>query len=170
MTRETDLRSVRGTDRAAGRRRAFARIFPWFRVVIGALALVFGARAQIAAAREADKPSTTEVPASWLAFATRLQLRFQERLSSDDKSAVRLRDSMTRRAKAADAAPTLVVRAWLLADGRISRIELEGSQDQDALRDLGAVLIGESIGAVPPDMLQPLRLRLSLGAKARQEN
>jgi hypothetical protein len=47
---------------------------------------------------------------------------------------------------------------------------LEGSQDQDALRDLGAVLIGESIGAVPPDMLQPLRLRLSLGAKARQEN
>jgi hypothetical protein len=171
MTPDMDFKSSRGTGRAAGGGRIFARLFAWFRVVIGALALVSGARAApVSAASEVDKPSATDVPASWQVFAARLQLRFQERLASDDKNAVSLRNSLTKRAQAASVAPTLIVRAWLLADGKVSRVELEGSQDQAALHDLGAVLIGESIGAVPPDMLQPLRLRLSLGAKARPEN
>jgi hypothetical protein len=172
MTRDRDLTSLRGVGRAAGWRPPVTSrwLVPWLRVVVGALAVLFATKAQVRAASEGDKPSATEVPAGWQAFAARLQLRFQERLSSDDKNASRLRDTMTKRAKATGAAPTLIVRAWILADGKVSRVELEGLPDENDVHDLGAVLIGETIGAVPPDMPQPLRLRLSLSQKAKPEN
>jgi hypothetical protein len=162
-----DSKSLREVGRVAGWRRAF----PWLRVVLGALAVLFGARVEpVGAAAEADKPSTTEVPASWQAFARLLQLRFQERLSSDNDNAVRLRDSMAKLGQAGAAAPTLIVRAWVLADGKVARVELEGTSNADALHDLSAALMGDAIGTVPPDMPQPLRLRLSLGAKPQPEN
>jgi hypothetical protein len=164
---KADSKSLGGAGRVAGWRRTF----PWLRIVLGALAVVFGARvAPAGAATEVDNPSTTEVPASWQAFARRLQLRFQERLSSDNDNAVRLRDSMAKRAQAGGAAPTLIVRAWVLPDGKVARVELEGSGNEDALRDLSAALTGDAIGTVPSDMPQPLRLRLSLGAKSQPEN
>jgi hypothetical protein len=162
-----DAKSLAGAARLAGWRRAV----PWLRVVLGALAMVFGARvAPAGAASEVDNPSTTEVPASWQAFAMRLQLRFQERLSSDDDNAVRLRESMTKLGQVAGAAPRLIVRAWVQPDGKVARVELEGPRNDDALRDLNAALTGDAIGTVPPDMPQPLRLRLSLGVRAPSEN
>jgi hypothetical protein len=164
---QPDSKSSRGAGRVAGWRRAF----PWLCVVLGALAVLFSARgAPAGAATELDNPSTTEVPASWQAFARRLQLRFQERLSSDNDNALRLRDSMTRLGQAGAAAPTLIVRAWVLPDGKVARVELEGTPNEDALHDLSAALMGDAIGTVPPDMPQPLRLRLSLGAKPKPEN
>jgi hypothetical protein len=151
--------------------KGWRRRLAWLRVLAGALAVLFATKAaQVRAASEADKSSTTEVPSSWQAFAARLQLRFQERLSSDNKNASRLRDSMIRRAKAAGTAPTVIVRAWILTDGKVSRVELESQPSESDSHDLEAVLIGETIGAVPPDMPQPLRLRLTLGQKARPEN
>jgi hypothetical protein len=173
MTPDQNLTGLRDRGRVAGRRpvRTWRSPLAWLRVVVGALAMLFATRAApVRAASEADKPSTTEVPAAWQAFAARLQLHFQERLSSDDKNAFRLRDSMMTRAKAMGAAPTLIVRAWILADGKVSRVELEGLPAENDSHDLEAVLIGDTIGALPPDMPQPLRLRLSLGHKAKPEN
>jgi hypothetical protein len=175
MTPDRDITSLRDAGRVAGWRRAapwrMRSFVPWLRVVLGALAVLFGTRAvSVRAASEGDKASTTEVPSSWQAFAARLQRQFQERLSSDEQHAARLRDSMMKRAQAKGAAPALVLRVWMLTDGKVSRVELEGSQENNASRELDAVLIGETIGAVPPDMPQPLRLRLSLGPKARPEN
>jgi hypothetical protein len=162
-----DSKSVRGMGRVVGWRRAF----PWLRIVLGALAVLVGARVEpVSAASEADKPSTTEVPASWQAFARLLQLRFQEQLSSDNDNAVRLRESMAKLGQAGPAAPTLIVRAWVLPDGKVARVELEGTPNENALHDLSAALMGDAIGTVPPDMPQPVRLRLSLGAKLQPEN
>jgi hypothetical protein len=53
----------------------------------------------------------------------------------------------------------------MMPDGTIQRLELEGRQDDEALHDLYRVLTGDGVGAVPADMPQPLRLRLSLSPK-----
>ena len=121
------------------------------------------ATASIAARHDDHHLAAAETPASWQEFAKRrLRLQFQQELSVESEAARRFYQAMTRLGPASDAAPpTLVVRAWVMADGKVWRLELEDYRDDAALDNLYVILTGGGIGAAPP-MPQPLRLRLSL--------
>ncbi len=112
-----------------------------------------------AAAQAADYRPANAVPAAWQDFAKQLQARFQERLAADDEVARRFQDGIAKHTGEAGAAPSVGVRAWILADGRIERIEVDGPND-DAAMNLRVLLARGNVGAPPADMLQPLHLRL----------
>ncbi len=57
---------------------------------------------------------------------------------------------------------SLRMRVWMGASGSVERIEFDGLADPDAAVDLRALLMPVQVSAPPPDMLQPLRMRLSL--------
>jgi len=131
--------------------------------MLGALAVTFGTKVTTTiAAADSDHPQVAEAPASWQSFAGRLQLRLQERLSSDNEDAVRFRGSI---AKGDQGSGTFVVRVWVFPDGKVQRLEFEGGSNDDALHELSGALMGVGAELAPPDMPQPLRMRLSLQAK-----
>jgi hypothetical protein len=139
---------------------------------LGALVVLLGARPTVAkAAPDVDgRMKAALAPAAWQDFAKRLQLRLQERLASDSTPALRFHDAIAKRAPDAGAAPpSIVVRVWVMPDGKVQRIELEGLDD-DASHDLSTLLIGDGVGSTPLDMPQPLRMRLSLHPKTRVED
>jgi len=124
------------------------------------------AGASSVAAQGVDYRPAAAAPAAWQEFAKRLQSRFQQRLAADDEGVRQFQDYMAKRAGAADTPSlTLVVRTWILPDGKIERIEFDGLDDPAAAVNLRALLAGGDVGTPPPDMLQPLRLRLSLRPK-----
>jgi hypothetical protein len=136
----------------------------------GLLTAGVGAEASPLAVDNGNYRSATAAPETWQAFARQLQGQVEQRLAGDDARARRFQDYLTRRSQqsgaASDAAPlTVVLRTWVLADGQVHRVEFDGIDDADAIADLRALLIGGNIGAPPPEMLQPLHLRLSLRAK-----
>jgi hypothetical protein len=140
--------------------------------VLGALAVLLAAKpTSVKAAPDVDgRLKTAQAPAAWQDFAKRLQLRLQERLAADSTPALRFHDAIAKRAPDAGAAPpSIVVRVWVMPDGKVQRIELEGLDD-DASHDLSALLIGDGVGSTPLDMPQPLRMRLSLRPKTRGED
>jgi len=131
------------------------------------------ASASPVAGQGVDYRPAAEAPAAWQEFAQRLQTHFQERLAADDEGARRFQDYLAKHAGAAADAPpvAVVVRAWILPDGKLERVEFDGLDDAAAAADLRALLAAGAVGAPPPDMLQPLRLRLSLRPKEpRQGN
>jgi hypothetical protein len=112
--------------------------------------------------------SATTVPESWQVFARQLQQRFEQQLAGDGGGARRIQDFLMRQGGGADTpALRLVLRAWVLADGKVSRVEVDGMDDAGMRVELRALLMAGSVGAPPPAMLQPLHLRLSLRAKDR---
>jgi hypothetical protein len=105
--------------------------------------------------------SAAGAPAAWLDFAMQLQRQFQDRLASDSKAAAKLAEAISR----AGAAPaTVIVLAWISPDGRVERLVFD-YLDGDAAAVLRAVLDTGDVGLPPPDMPQPLHLRLSLRPK-----
>jgi hypothetical protein len=143
------------------RRRA---VFGW----MGALGGLLGAAPTPAAADPAPAPQgdyrpAEAAPPTWQAFARQLQSRFQEKLAEDDV-AQQVQEALAR-AKAANAsADVLAVRAWILPDGQIERVEFGQTAPLLAVR-LHALLSRVNVGAPPPDMLQPVHVRLSLRPK-----
>ena len=157
-------RDIAGRPRRAGSSRFGAR---WLRIAASALTVVSLGRAMPSLA-EGQGDDRAGVRASWVEFANRLQQQFQRELSADNESTARFYDVMARLLQASDAPPTsLVVRTWVTSCGKVERLELESLGGEEALHDLYAVLKGEGVGSAPPDMPQPLRMRLSL--KSRPE-
>ncbi|WP_456633149.1 hypothetical protein [Bradyrhizobium sp. USDA 10063] len=157
-----------GAGRFSWRRRAARGLG----AALGALAVLLGAKPTAAkAAPDVDgRLNAAQAPAAWQDFAKRLQLRLQERLASDSTPALRFHDAIARRVSDTGAAPPpIVVRVWVMPDGKVQRIELEGLDD-DASHDLSALLIGDGVGSTPLDMPQPLRMRLSLRPKTPVED
>lgn len=128
---------------------------------------VFGV--PMAAAQPQSDRSADDVPASWRDFALQLQARLQQRLAADDAIAGKVADDMGGRGKdAADASPpTVMIRVWISPSGNIERLVFDdfNGKAADALR---LVLTSGDVGLPPPDMLQPLRLRLSLRPKPQE--
>ena len=115
--------------------------------------------------QQSDKPAPREIPANWQAFAARVQTKFQQRLAGDDPAAKQFQDYMTKRFdKPSTPPPSVIVRAWIGGDGKVDRLEFEGVFDLDVIVNLRAVLVSADVGSPPPpEMPQPLRLRLLLG-------
>jgi hypothetical protein len=122
--------------------------------------------APLAAAQPQPYRSAADVPASWRDFALQLQARLQQRLAADDDIAGKVAGDMGSGGKdAADASPpTVMIRVWVSPGGKIERLVFDdfNGKAADALR---LVLTSGDVGLPPPDMLQPLRLRLSLRPK-----
>jgi hypothetical protein len=138
----------------------------WLRIAASALTFFSGAKATLA---DAQADYRAEVPASWLEFAKRLQQQFQRELAADNESTARFHDAMARLLQTSDTtAQMIVLRTWVMPDGKVGRLELEGRNGEEAVHDLYAVLKGDGVGAAPADMPQPLRMRLVL--KPRPEN
>jgi hypothetical protein len=106
--------------------------------------------------------STVEAPAAWRDYAVLVKGRVQDWLSGDDERARRLRAALDARASERSAASRFVARLWILSDGEVTRAEFDGVEAA-TVAELRALLLHRRIGAPPPpDMLQPLHLRLTL--------
>jgi hypothetical protein len=120
-----------------------------------------------ALAQDSGYRPATAAPAAWLSFAVELQNRLQERLATNDEATRRFHEFMTQNSKSSPASTT--VRAWVAPNGKLERIEFDGIDDPAVAVSLREVLAGTNVKAPPPDMLQPLRLRIGLRAHDRQE-
>ncbi|WP_414144408.1 YbaB/EbfC family DNA-binding protein [Burkholderia territorii] len=109
---------------------------------------------------------TADVPQPWISYAQLVGRQFQAWLEADGDAADRLHRYLEERvlnARADAPPPAIVVRAWIGANGAVTRVEFAslGSADADAtLRQL--LTASPLTEAPPPDMLQPLRVRLRL--------
>lgn len=113
--------------------------------------------------------SAAQVPQAWREFALQLQSKFVQRLASDQDAVGRLAKEMAGGAEATSAeARTVTLRAWVLPDGKVERLEFDGLDPSVAV-GLRALLSDVDGGSPPPDMLQPVHLRLSLRPKPAQE-
>ena len=138
------------------------RLFRSLGTATGLLTAGLGAQASPADSQRGDYRVAAAAPAAWQEFAKQLQNRFQQRLAADDEAARRFRDDVAKLGGGKDAgSPTLIVRTWILPDGKIERVESDGL-DPVAAISLRALLAGEGVGVPPSDMLQPLHLRLTL--------
>jgi len=126
------------------------------------LALVSAA----AAAQTSPFRDPASAPPSWTQFAKLVKYRFEEWLGADDAIAARFRVYLKAHAGASDGPPpTLIVQAWVSPDGSVERVSFPTLGDAGATKDLTTILSSGNIGErPPPEMLQPIRLRFSLGA------
>jgi hypothetical protein len=134
----------------------------------GAVATGLAGAAPEAAAAPATVPQSylpaAAAPAAWQAFSQQLGIRFQEQLAADDMAQA-LQEALAARAKTGNAsANVLMVQAWILPSGQIERVEFERIDPLLTAR-LRVLLSRVNVGAPPPDMLQPVHVRLSLRPK-----
>jgi hypothetical protein len=164
-SRNVKRRASAITRNSEGRVTWWKRIFCFVAAMAGLLGGI-GAEASPVSAEDSNYRSVTTAPEAWQAFAKQLQGRIEEQLAGDDERARHFQDYLAARANGADEqSQTFVLRAWFLADGTVNRVEFDGIDDPDAILNLRALLISDKVGAPPPEMLQPLHLRLSLRAK-----
>jgi hypothetical protein len=161
--RMTTMRAnAAGSSSKAVRMKSLARLLRRVGAACGIL-IGIGYDAPVARAQTADFRSADTAPASWQDFARGLQGRFAQRLAADDADARQLADELAKRNAGPDAAPlTFVARTWISAGGEVERLEFDGLGDEKIAVGLRGLLSRDNVGAPPPDMLQPLRLRLSL--------
>ncbi len=122
-----------------------------------------GAGSIPAAGQGVDYRSAATAPVEWQVFAKQLQSRFEQRVAAADNEARAFQEDVVKHRAESDAPPlTFVARAWVSPDGKIGRLEFDGLDDSQIAVRLRALLTRDNVGIPPPDMLQPLRLRLSL--------
>jgi hypothetical protein len=158
-----------GNPRTRWRRRATR----WLGFAAGALAVTIGGKppptkAATATDNAVATPAATRIPAAWQDFGRSLQRQIQARLASNSDAAVRFHDAMERLAAETKPSPSVLLRVWIMTDGTLERIEIDGLPSEEASRDLMTAVGG--VDRPPSDMPQPVQLRLSLGANAPTEN
>ncbi|HEX3506701.1 MAG TPA: hypothetical protein VHU22_25240 [Xanthobacteraceae bacterium] len=147
------------------RRRAYE--LAAFLGLVGAAIEVPGLALPAAFAQSPPYQAAKEVPSSWRDYAMQLVEKLQQRLASDNDVSGKIADEIS--GGAAGAAPrTTIVRVWVSPDGKVERLAFDDLSGDvaDAMRTL---LSDSDVGAPPPDMLQPLHIRLSLAGKPAQE-
>lgn len=117
-----------------------------------------------ASAQSLNYRTPDSVPPSWTQFAKLVKSRFEQWIAADEEVARRFRAHFQNRVIDQDEPPeTLIVRAWVRPDGQIERVAFTELKDKQANDDLKAILTRGNVGEPPPpDMLQPLHLKLSL--------
>lgn len=130
----------------------------WLRRIVVAWALVGCAVPAVA--------QTADVPQAWIRYGQLAGQQFQTWLEADGDAADRLHRYLEARvlnARADAPPPAIVVRAWIGANGAVTRVEFASLGDPDADATLRQLLTaGPLAEPPPPDMLQPLRVRLRL--------
>ncbi|KWF72267.1 hypothetical protein [Burkholderia pseudomultivorans] len=110
---------------------------------------------------------TADVPQSWISYAQLIGHQFQEWLEGDGPAADTLHAYLEDRVVHATAdapPPAIVVRAWIGATGTVARVEFDSLGNANADAALRQLLTGAGplTEPPPPDMRQPLRVRLRL--------
>jgi hypothetical protein len=143
------------------RRRAgwLSRIARSLRMASGLVAAVGAAHAGAAAQESGYRPAAA-APAAWQAFAQRVRSHLEMRLAGEDTDAREFRDYVARLGTGSNR--PFVASIWILSDGNIERLEFDELDDKEIAVQLRTLLIHGNVGAPPQDMLQPLRLRLSV--------
>jgi hypothetical protein len=155
-------------DAAAGQPQRAA----WWRKMLHSTAALAGLLAGTVATEAAPaaldndnyRPATA-APESWQVFSKQLRAHFERQLAGDDAKARHLQDYMASLQGSGNSGLNFVLRTWVGSDGKVDRVEFDGIDDPNAIDDLRALLVNGNVGAPPPEMLQPLHLRLSLRAK-----
>jgi hypothetical protein len=139
---------------------------------------------------QAGTVAADEAPRAWIVYAQRVSQQFQIALAGDSVPAQRFSAWVDERASARlDAArtatdpqagtagdthadseladpPTFRVRVWLDRTGKVTRVEPEDIDDDQADADLRSLLLARTVGASPPrGMKQPVVVRLAPGAE-----
>jgi hypothetical protein len=98
-----------------------------------------------------------------------VRYRFETWLAADDEVANRFRTYITEHVGKDDGPPeTVTVRAWVNPDGSVDRVSFPALNDAQADEDLRTILKRGNVGeAPPPEMVQPLNMRLSLNIKKK---
>lgn len=113
----------------------------------------------------ADRPLHA-VPVAWTRFAQLVQDQFKALLEANDGAADRVRLFLKNRAADGDpASSALFIQVWVGADGKVERVVFPPLEDRQAEADLHRILEQRDIGPPPPDMPQPLRLKLALDGR-----
>ncbi|KWO46191.1 hypothetical protein WT97_14135 [Burkholderia sp. MSMB1459WGS] len=132
----------------------------WLGAIVVAAVLAAGAAPAPAVAQTAD------VPQAWIRYGQLAGQQFQTWLEADGDAADRLHRYLETRvlnARADAPPPAIVVRAWFGANGVVTRVEFASLGDPDADATLRQLLTAGPLSEPPPpDMLQPLRVRLRL--------
>ncbi|AOI76201.1 hypothetical protein [Burkholderia sp. NRF60-BP8] len=130
----------------------------WLGAIVVASVLAAGAAPAVA--------QTADVPQAWIRYGQLAGQQFQTWLEADGDAADRLHRYLETRvlnARADAPPPAIVVRAWIGANGVVTRVEFASLGDPDADATLRQLLTaGPLTEPPPPDMLQPLRVRLRL--------
>ena len=96
------------------------------------------------------------------AFAGLLErLRFQEWLASDADAVRDAKDYLAEHGKD-NGQLSVIAKVWISETGRVDRLDFVGLDEQTS-NSLRTHLMRGFLSAPPPDMLQPLHLKLSLG-------
>lgn len=108
------------------------------------------------------------VPQPWIAYAQLTGRQFQAWLEADDDAANQLHQYLEDRIlnPKGDAPPAaVVIRAWVGADGTVTRVAFDSLGDPKADAILQRLLTAHPMTEPPPpDMRQPMRVRLRLEA------
>jgi hypothetical protein len=115
--------------------------------------------------------SDTAVPPAWISYAEAVGRQFQMLIEAEDSDnaptsadAIRFRhylDARRVRFHGTRTELTIVVAAWIGADGQVTRVEFDSLGDRGADSALRGLLMASlTPGAPPRDMRQPLRVRL----------
>ncbi|MFM0290128.1 YbaB/EbfC family DNA-binding protein [Paraburkholderia megapolitana] len=133
----------------------------WFGILIALLTMTGSMSAS---------SQTLNVPQPWIDYAHQVGRQFQASLETDDEAANQLHRFLEDRvlnAKGDTPPPAIVVRAWIGADGAVTRVEFDTLGDAKADATLRQMLTAHPIAEPPPaDMRQPLRVRLQMTATA----
>ena len=116
---------------------------------------------------EQPSRSAAEAPAAWREFSLRLKTECEKTLQGTDDTARRLQASLDtlRSSSPEQAALRVTVSIWIDGVGAIERVSFPPLPTEQATADLKALLSRASPGRPPADMLQPVRLVLSLAAR-----
>lgn len=103
-------------------------------------------------------------PAAWVAYAGRVNAKVTAWLTGSEDAAVRLKASIDASRPSADrSSAPLVLRLWIDRKGTITRVDFTPFENEQANTDLRSLVVGRTIGAVPPKgMLQPIVLTIEV--------
>jgi hypothetical protein len=120
-----------------------------------------------APARSQEYREAGKAPPHWTQFAKLVRYRFEDWMGADDEVGNRFRAYLREHRGKEDGPPHMLeVRAWLNPDGTVEKVTFPPLNNTQADADLRKILTRGNVGeAPPPEMLQPLRLRLMLNLK-----
>lgn len=148
-------------------RRKLKRLAASAAMITTCIGAIFGGQSVGSAqtsAQSLNYRAPSSVPPAWNAYAALVQSRFREWLGADDDVAYRFHLFLENSAVSADGPlESLVVKVWVKPDGKVEQVAFSELKDKQADEDLHNILARGDIGEPPPpDMLQPLHLRLAL--------
>lgn len=144
-------------------RGAYVRARAWMRATEDAVVEACSRAVVEANPASARSVSPQEALAEWLAYASNTTT-ITKWLEAESESAMRLRAYLNAMRPASDQ-PTapLLIKVWINADGRVSRIDHAPFAHAGANADLKALIVGGHLDMPPPeDILLPLRILVQI--------